>query len=149
MLEASPHSALVHNNLGMALYHREDLPGAIDHFRTAIEFAPEYALASNNLAAALHRTSHTEEALSHYRKALALSPGLMMAGANAGHLLVEIGLGLLPGGRRWLGGRSLGCRSLAVATGTYEREQLEDCGPDLPVDDLTETDVLVKWILQD
>lgn len=91
MLETSPHLALVHNNLGMALYHREDLPGAIDHFRTAIEFAPGYALASNNLAAALHRTGRKEEALSHYRKALALSPGLMMAGANAGHLLVEIG----------------------------------------------------------
>ncbi|MEE8411757.1 MAG: tetratricopeptide repeat protein [Acidobacteriota bacterium] len=91
MLETSPRSALVHNNLGMALYHREDLPGAIDHFRTAIEFAPEYALASNNLAAALHRTGRKEEALSHYRKALELSPGLMMAGANAGHLLVELG----------------------------------------------------------
>ena len=91
MLETSPHSALVHNNLGRALYDREDLPGAIDHFRTATEFAPEYALASNNLAAALHRTGRKEEALFHYRKALALSPGLMMAGTNAGHLLVEIG----------------------------------------------------------
>ncbi len=91
MLETSPHAALVHNNLGVALYEREDLTGAIHRFRTAIELAPDYAQPYNNLAAALHRTGRKEEALTHYRQALTLSPGLMMAAANAGHLLVEIG----------------------------------------------------------
>jgi len=91
MLETSPNSALVHNNLGLALYQREDLPGAVDRFRSATELAPEYALAHNNLAAALHRTGRKQEALSHYRQALAFAPGLVIAAANAGHLLVESG----------------------------------------------------------
>jgi len=91
MLETSANSALAHNNLGMALYHREDLPTAIAHFRIATDLAPGYGLAFNNLAAALHRTDRKQEALTHYRRALELAPRLMTAAANSGHLLVEIG----------------------------------------------------------
>ncbi len=91
MLETSPHSALVHNNLGLAMYHSEDLPNAIEHFQAATELAPEYALAFNNLAAAQHRAGQVAEALANYELALKHAPRLMMALANRGHLLVELG----------------------------------------------------------
>jgi phosphoglycolate phosphatase len=40
-----------------------------------------------------------------------------------------------------------GCRSLAVATGSFSRDQLAGCGADLAVDDLTATAELLAWIL--
>jgi Flp pilus assembly protein TadD len=91
MLKTSPSSALVHNNLGRALYERDEIVRAIEHFERAVEIAPGYSQAHNNLAAGLHATGRTDEALLHYNEALRLSPGLMMAGANGGHLLVELG----------------------------------------------------------
>ncbi|MCP3902153.1 MAG: HAD hydrolase-like protein [Planctomycetes bacterium] len=39
-----------------------------------------------------------------------------------------------------------GCRVIAVATGTYTREDLATCAPDLLVDDLSDTDRIVSWI---
>lgn len=42
--------------------------------------------------------------------------------------------------------REHGCRSLAVATGGSTRAQLESCGADLVVDDLSETAVLLDWL---
>jgi phosphoglycolate phosphatase-like HAD superfamily hydrolase len=39
-----------------------------------------------------------------------------------------------------------GCRCLAVATGRFERAELEAEGADLAMDDLTQTQTLVHWI---
>jgi tetratricopeptide (TPR) repeat protein len=91
MLARSPHSALVRNNLGLALYEGGDLGRAEEEFRQAVELAPSYALAHNNLAAVLERTGRPDDALAHYREALRLAPRLSEAGANAGHLLVVLG----------------------------------------------------------
>jgi phosphoglycolate phosphatase-like HAD superfamily hydrolase len=44
--------------------------------------------------------------------------------------------------------RAHGCRCLAVATGTFSREKLAGCEPDLLVDDLTGTEAILDWILQ-
>ncbi|MHC4130304.1 MAG: HAD family hydrolase [Planctomycetota bacterium] len=44
--------------------------------------------------------------------------------------------------------RAHGCRCLAVATGTYSREKLAGCESDLLLDDLTETDAILDWIVQ-
>ncbi|MHC4415792.1 MAG: HAD family hydrolase [Planctomycetota bacterium] len=44
--------------------------------------------------------------------------------------------------------RAHGCRCLAVATGPYSRRELEACGADLLVDDLSQTDEILSWILQ-
>lgn len=41
--------------------------------------------------------------------------------------------------------RAAGARVLAVATGTATRGQLEACGPDLLLDDLTDLDAVVGW----
>jgi Tfp pilus assembly protein PilF len=91
MLRRSSDSALVRNNLGLALYERGDLFAAREHFRSAIALAPAYAMAHNNLAAALEQTGEREAAARHYRRALELAPGLLHAECNLGHLLVELG----------------------------------------------------------
>jgi phosphoglycolate phosphatase-like HAD superfamily hydrolase len=44
--------------------------------------------------------------------------------------------------------RAHGCRCIAVATGTYSREQLAGHDADLLVDDLTGTEAILDWILQ-
>ena len=43
--------------------------------------------------------------------------------------------------------RACGCRSLAVATGTCPRRELDGCGADLVVEDLSDTDSILAWIL--
>ncbi len=44
--------------------------------------------------------------------------------------------------------RAAGCRSIAVATGTYTRDKLAPCGADLLVDDLSGTTSIVNWIVR-
>ena len=39
-----------------------------------------------------------------------------------------------------------GCRALAVASGLNDRQELEDAGADLAVDDLTDTKAILDWI---
>ena len=43
--------------------------------------------------------------------------------------------------------RANGCWAVAVATGGDTRETLAACKPDLLVDDLSDTDGLIDWIL--
>jgi phosphoglycolate phosphatase-like HAD superfamily hydrolase len=43
--------------------------------------------------------------------------------------------------------RASGCRSLAVATGPYQADDLAASGADLVVKDLSETESLVKWFI--
>ncbi|MFK7758925.1 MAG: HAD family hydrolase [Phycisphaerales bacterium] len=40
-----------------------------------------------------------------------------------------------------------GCRSLAVATGYVTRQQLEHAGADLVLDDLTQTNEIMRWMM--
>jgi tetratricopeptide (TPR) repeat protein len=91
MLRTSPASALVRNNLGLALYARGEYAQAIEEFRVAVALAGDYALARNNLASALERTGRPREALAEYLAALEIAPALMEAGVNAGNLLVRLG----------------------------------------------------------
>jgi phosphoglycolate phosphatase-like HAD superfamily hydrolase len=40
-----------------------------------------------------------------------------------------------------------GCRAIGVGTGPYAPERLEACGADLAVGDLSDVDVVSRWIL--
>jgi Flp pilus assembly protein TadD len=91
MVETSPASALVRNNLGQALYDRGRQDEAVIEFREAIRLEPEYAMAHNNLASALEMKGELLQAVPHYFTALRLAPGLFEARVNAGHLLVQLG----------------------------------------------------------
>ena len=41
-----------------------------------------------------------------------------------------------------------GCRVLAVCTGAHDRDALEEAGADWVVDDLSDTDAIMKWLLK-
>ena len=45
--------------------------------------------------------------------------------------------------------RAHGCRSLGVATGTYEEDALRDAGADLVASDLSDTEGVLSWLLSD
>ena len=91
MLRTSPASALVRNNLGLALYEQGDYEAALEEFRLAVSLGEGYALAHNNLASALERTNRLRPALAEYLLALEIAPGLMEASVNAGNLMVRLG----------------------------------------------------------
>jgi len=91
MVATSPDSALVRNNLGLALYERGDFGGARDQFELATQFTDTYSLAYNNLAAATEREGLYDKALMHYRDAIRLAPGMAEAETNYGNLLVRLG----------------------------------------------------------
>ena len=91
MARTSPRSALVHANLGMALYRRDQPAQAIEELRLAIQLVPAFAMAHNDLGAALERMGDNTGAEDHYRAALRQAPGLVSAEANLAHLLVESG----------------------------------------------------------
>ena len=44
-------------------------------------------------------------------------------------------------------GRAAGCRVLAVCTGSHDKQRLLDAGADLVLDDLSEVDAVLAWIL--
>jgi len=92
MLRTSSESALVRYNMGLVLYRAGNYEQAIEEFRLATELAEGYALAHNNLAAALEREGRLREALVQYQEALSFAPELMEARANAGSLMVRLGI---------------------------------------------------------
>jgi phosphoglycolate phosphatase-like HAD superfamily hydrolase len=44
-------------------------------------------------------------------------------------------------------GQAVGCRTLAVASGSYTAKELLDCGPDILVDDLSPSPELMRSVL--
>lgn len=42
-----------------------------------------------------------------------------------------------------------GCRSIGVATGSFSIDQLRECGADLAVEDLSNTSLLMEWVIRD
>jgi tetratricopeptide (TPR) repeat protein len=64
-----------HNNLGCVLAEKQDVGGAIEHFRDAIKLYPDNSQAEGNLGHALVLQGHFAEGESHFRTALSLNPG--------------------------------------------------------------------------
>jgi Flp pilus assembly protein TadD len=91
MIRTSPHSALVHSNLGMALYSRNRLDEALEPLRRAVAIEPRYAAAWNTLAAIFDRQGRREVAARAYARALRLAPDMLEARINAAHLQVRMG----------------------------------------------------------
>jgi tetratricopeptide (TPR) repeat protein len=84
---ARPQSAPAHNNLGVALYDKKDLEGAIASYRQALKLDPKHARADNNLGNALKDKGDVKGAMACYRKALALDPKYALAHYNLGTAL--------------------------------------------------------------
>lgn len=71
-----PALAPAHHRLGYVRYKREDLPGAIEEFRTAVGLSPRNAVYAGNLASALFKNNQPTEALEVATRAMALDPDL-------------------------------------------------------------------------
>jgi serine/threonine-protein kinase len=77
-------SSAAHNNLGYALYDKEDLAGAIAEFRRAVDLAPSVAMVHNNLGVVLRANVDLEEGIAEFHRAISLDPNLVYAHNNLG-----------------------------------------------------------------
>jgi tetratricopeptide (TPR) repeat protein len=81
---ARPASVDAHNNLGMALFDKDDTDGAIAEYRLAIRLDPKYAAPHNNLGSALRIKGDVDGAVVEYREAIRLDPKFRNAHNNLG-----------------------------------------------------------------
>jgi len=86
-----PNFAIVHNNLGIALFAEQKNEEAISHYKMAIKLNPDYAKAYSNLGIALVAEGKNEEAISHYKMAIKLNPDYADAYTNLGAVLFAEG----------------------------------------------------------
>ena len=86
-----PNLAIIHNNLGIALFADGKNEEAIYHYKRAIKLKSNHALAHYNLGIALFADGKNEEAISHYKMAIKLNPNFTNAHYNLGIVLVQKG----------------------------------------------------------
>jgi tetratricopeptide (TPR) repeat protein len=82
---------LAHDNLGVALFDRGDVDGAIKHYRESIRLRRNYVNAQCNLGVALAKKKQYAEAFAHYRECLRIKPGYSEAYYNMGVALADLG----------------------------------------------------------
>jgi len=69
---------------------RQDVPGATNHLKRAVELAPQYMAAWTELGTLAARGRNWVEAETYYRKALELRPGAVMLSLNLAGVLVYL-----------------------------------------------------------
>jgi len=79
-----PNLAIMHNNLGLALFDEQKNEEAISHYKMAIRLKPYYVDAHYNLGNALSTQKKIDEAIAHYRMAIRLKPDHVNAHYNLG-----------------------------------------------------------------
>jgi serine/threonine-protein kinase len=90
-LAIRPRTALVHDDLGLALLGVGRTDDAIKHFEQALRIDPEFVNAHNSLGFALATRGRLDEAIAHYRQALRNDPMLAAAHSNLGGALIAQG----------------------------------------------------------
>ena len=86
-----PNLAIIHNNLGIALYAKGEDEEAISNYKMAIKLKPSHALAHYNLGIALFAKRENEKAISHYKTATRINPNFVNAHYNLGLVLFQKG----------------------------------------------------------
>ena len=82
---------LAYNNLGVALYNRGDVDGAIQHYQESLKIKSNYINAHCNLGIALAKEKKYTEAFFHYRECLLIEPGYAEAYYNMGVAFSDMG----------------------------------------------------------
>ncbi len=90
-IQASPLSAMAHNNLGTNLSQRGRTNESIIHYQKALEIRPDYAEAHNNLALALFQNGQVDEAMAEFQNALKIDPSYAETHYNLGNILSQKG----------------------------------------------------------
>ena len=86
-----PNLAIIHNNLGTALFAGGKNEEAISQYMKAINLMSNHTLAHYNLGIALFADGKTEKAISHYNMAIKLNPDFTNAHYNLGVVLLQKG----------------------------------------------------------
>ena len=86
-----PNLAIIHNNLGIALFADRKNEEAISHYKMAIKLKPTHTKAYYNLGIALFADRKNEEAISHYKMAIKLNSNFTDAHYNLGVILFQKG----------------------------------------------------------
>jgi tetratricopeptide (TPR) repeat protein len=87
----NPDCWMAHNNLGVALAARGNLPEAVQHYERALQLKPDYTDAYYNLGNALATQGKVAEAIQHYERALQLEPDYAEVHCNLGNALATQG----------------------------------------------------------
>jgi tetratricopeptide (TPR) repeat protein len=87
----NPEAWIAHDNLGMALYGRGDVDGAIAQYREALRINPGDDAVHVNLGNALARTGRPLEAEAEYREAVRIRPDDTDARTDLGNLALAAG----------------------------------------------------------
>jgi len=91
-LDVTGNNYVAHNSLGLALFDRGDVDGAISHYRESLRINPAFSKAYINLGVALAEyKKDAEGALECYSKGLQLDSGNVSAHNNLGKLLDGLG----------------------------------------------------------
>lgn len=84
VLKIQPQFAEMQFNLGSALYHLDDVEGAISQYQKAIKIKPDLVVAYFNLGIAYQSQSVFNKALTAYQKVIELEPRFYEAHGNIG-----------------------------------------------------------------
>lgn len=86
-----PANARAHNNLGLLLYHANQLEDAIAHYREARRLDPTDARTHYNFGLALMKVGRTQEAIAPLEEAIRILPYFFNAHLNLGLVLTQLG----------------------------------------------------------
>jgi tetratricopeptide (TPR) repeat protein len=89
-LRDSPEAALIHNNLGVVLSRKGDIPGAIKSYEQAVHYKQDLLLAWRNLGSAYINEGRKEEALKAFEIAARMAPDDPRIFNNIGSLLGQL-----------------------------------------------------------
>ena len=90
-IEVTKNNFAAYNNLGLALFDRGDIDGAIQNYRESMRIKPSYSKVYINLGVAFAEHKDTKSALVYYTKAIQIDPNNADAHTSLGSLLEGIG----------------------------------------------------------
>ncbi|MGH9592903.1 MAG: tetratricopeptide repeat protein, partial [Bryobacteraceae bacterium] len=90
-LAKNPDCWMAHNNLGVLLAARGDVPAARAEYEEALRIKPEFYNPHNNLGNLLRKEGETEKAVAEYRQTLRMEPRYVIARYNMAIALNDLG----------------------------------------------------------
>jgi protein O-mannosyl-transferase len=90
-LARNPNSYLAHNGIGIGLFQRGDVDGAIVRYQKALDIQPGYAEAHNDLGIALAQKGQLDKAIAEFEEALKIHPNEAAVENNLGTALLQKG----------------------------------------------------------
>ena len=90
-LAKNPDCFVAHNDVGLMLFRRGKVDGAISQYQQAIKINPQFAEARYNLGIAYMQKGDLDEAINQYQRALLINPGYAQAQNNLGGALLKEG----------------------------------------------------------